>query len=79
MLTLDTLSIYIISFSFNNTTSDFWKFPLGDCDPSCSNGVTSDYEFLEEKENQILYYTKTLDFETVNNNFMFYKIIVKDY
>ena len=47
-------------------------FSLGACDPSkpCDNGITEDFEFLEEtdKQKQILYYTQNLDFEKVNIN-----------
>ena len=47
-------------------------FSLGACGPSkpCDNGITEDFDFLNEtdKDNQILFYTKKLDFETVNIN-----------
>ena len=49
-------------------------FSLGACDPlkPCDNGVTEDFEFLEEtdKQKQILYYTQNLDFEKVNINIL---------
>ena len=68
----DPLFSWLVFYLEGSLSNILGLFSLGACDSSkpCDNGVTEDFEFLEEtdKQKQILYYTQNLDFEKVNIN-----------
>ena len=66
------LHVYLVYtfIQYQGVTEKVLNFLTGACNENakpCDGGVTIGYEFLDEsdKDNQILFYTKELDFEKV--------------